>query len=68
MDEIRLARYDDIPQLAGLLAQLFAQEAEFTPAPQRQIEGLRRIIGDASVGRILVAVDAGAAVGMVNLL
>ena len=43
MDEIRLAKYDDIPQLAALLAQLFAQEAEFTPAPQRQIEGLRRI-------------------------
>ena len=68
MDEIRLAGPEDIPQLAALLAQLFAQEAEFTPAPQRQIEGLSRIVGDAAVGRILVAVNAGKAAGMVNLL
>jgi GNAT superfamily N-acetyltransferase len=68
MSEIRLAGLDDIPQLAALLGELFAQEIEFTPDRARQVEGLGRIIADASVGKILVGIQAGRAVGMVNLL
>lgn len=68
MDEIRPAGPDDVPQLASLLAQLFTQEAEFTPDNRRQIEGLRRSIGDPAIGKILVAIADGKAVGMVNLL
>jgi GNAT superfamily N-acetyltransferase len=68
MNEVRLAVQDDIPQLVSLLGQLFAQEAEFTPDRASQIEGLRRIIGDPTIGKILVATADGKAVGMVNLL
>jgi GNAT superfamily N-acetyltransferase len=68
MCEIRQATLDDIPALAELLSALFAQEAEFKPQTALQEEGLRLIITDPAVGRILVASKGGTAVGMVNLL
>lgn len=58
----------DIPRLCELLAHLFEQEHEFRPDPERQTAGLRRIIDDDSVGRILVLRDGGEPIGMVNLL
>ncbi len=58
----------DIPDLCGLLALLFAQEAEFAPDAGKQARGLRLVIEDPRVGRILVARADDAVVGMVNLL
>ena len=51
-----------------MLAVLFAQEAEFQPSSELQAAGLARIIGDSSVGVILVAGDGADVKGMVNLL
>ena len=34
--EIRRACLDDVPQLCSLLAELFTQEADFTPDAERQ--------------------------------
>lgn len=63
-----VARMDDIPELVGLLALLFEQEAEFTPDREAQVRGLTKIIADEHAGFIMVARDAGRIVGMVNIL
>jgi len=68
MASIDTAGEADIPQLCDLLALLFAQEADFMPDRARQERGLRMILGDPRVGRILAAREDGRVVGMVNLL
>lgn len=65
---IRCAGEDDIPALCGLLGQLFAQEAEFTPDPAAQQRGLHAIVSDAQKGQILVACQDECIVAMVSLL
>ncbi|NUM55889.1 MAG: GNAT family N-acetyltransferase [Candidatus Hydrogenedentes bacterium] len=62
------ATLDDVPELAELLGILFAQEVEFEPDAARQREGLRRIVSDPNVGRVLVWREDGRARGMANLL
>jgi len=68
MSTIAIATQDDIPRLTELLTVLFTQEADFTPDPSRQAEGLRHIIENPAVGHILVLWDRAAIIGMVNLL
>jgi GNAT superfamily N-acetyltransferase len=68
MTPIRLAVEGDISQLCGLLAELFAQEAEFSPDAAVQARGLRAIIASADTGSILVAEEHGRIIGMVSLL
>lgn len=68
MAMIDAATEADLPQLCDLLTLLFTQEADFTPDRARQERGLRMILGDARVGRILIARDGDRAIGMVNLL
>jgi GNAT superfamily N-acetyltransferase len=68
MDLIGPATADDIPSLAGLLAVLFAQEADFRPDREKQERGLRLILDSPGVGTIFVARDGGEVVGMVSLL
>lgn len=58
----------DVPALCALLAELFAQEAEFDPDVQTQARGLQRIIEDPVVGTVLLARRGDAVLGMVNLL
>jgi len=65
---IEQATLADIPALSALLSTLFAQEAEFTPAPEAQTKGLTRIISNPELGAIVVARDAEGIMGMVNLL
>jgi GNAT superfamily N-acetyltransferase len=65
---VRPATLDDVPALAALLGQLFAQEAEFSPDPVLQARGLTALIGDKGSGRILVAEKDSRPVGMVNLI
>ncbi len=62
------ARPADVPALADLLGLLFAQEAEFAPDRERQIAGLRAIVGHPEVGTVLVLRDADGIAGMVNVL
>jgi GNAT superfamily N-acetyltransferase len=62
------ATLDDVPALSELLSVLFTQEPEFTPNLTAQDRGLREIIGNPSIGTVLLARDAHHVVGMVNLL
>ena len=65
---IREARLDDIPRLCALLAELFAQEADFAPDAERQRRGLRLILDNPACGRVYCASQSGAIVGMVTIL
>ena len=47
---------------------LFAQEAEFTPEPQKQRFALSAILADPGLGRIFVARDGERIVAMATLL
>ena len=66
--EIRLANEPDLPELVGLLNELFTQDIEFEPDYATQESGLRKIIGNHEVGDILVLVIDGKIIGMVSLL
>ena len=65
---IEIAQPSDIPHLCRLLTILFTQEEDFHPDEAAQSRGLGRIIADPQIGQILVARQAGAVIGMVNLL
>jgi GNAT superfamily N-acetyltransferase len=66
--QIAPATLADIPQLCGLLAILFNQEAEFSAESARQASGLRQIIEHRERGRILVMREQERLLGMANLL
>jgi GNAT superfamily N-acetyltransferase len=70
--EVTPATKADLPAMAELLGFLFAQEREFTPNPERQHRGLRRIMDNPAVGTLMAARDAtrapGRVIGMANLL
>lgn len=68
MVTVRPATIADVPALCGLLAHLFAQEAEFSPDAATQSRGLRQIIEAPDSGTILLLSDGAEAIGMVNLL
>jgi len=68
MVQIDTATTADIPQLGELLDILFTQEVDFIPDRAKQERGLRLIIEQPEVGRILVARDGREVIGMVNLL
>ena len=58
----------DLPQLVELLGILFAQEAEFTPDPEKQKKGIEAILADPKVGKIYVAREGKKILGMASLL
>ena len=58
----------DIPVLCQLLEVLFSQEAEFSPDPEAQRQGLDKIIRHPEIGHILVARENGQVLAMVTLL
>ena len=66
--EIRRAFRDDIPQLCALLAELFAQEADFSPDGERQRRGLELLLDNPELGRVYCASESDVVVGMVTLL
>lgn len=65
---IREASPDDVPELAAFLAALFSQERDFRSDREKQSRGLRLILDQPHVGRILVILREGVVAGMVNLL
>lgn len=66
--QITKAELSDVPELNGLLTILFSQEAEFTPNPELQAQGLSQIIDNPEAGYIVVAKEQNKIIGMVNVL
>ena len=68
MIRIEQATTEHIPQMADLLAVLFSEEVEFRPDREKQIRGLRMIIGAPERGNLFIATEEDEVVGMVSLL
>lgn len=62
------ASEQDLSVMAGLLAELFAQESDFHPDHARQLAGLRLILNHPERGRLFVARVDGEVAGMANAL
>ncbi len=65
---VREATVNDIPQLCGLLAILFTQEADFKPDARKQARGLRLLLEQPETGRIYCATGGKTVIGMVSIL
>lgn len=68
MIAIDFAKEDDLPQLADLLAELFTLESDFQPDRDKQLRGLRLILGEPALGRLFVLRVDGQVAGMANAL
>jgi GNAT superfamily N-acetyltransferase len=68
LTRIESATIEDLPVLAELLMDLFAQEPDFRPNYNNQMRGLRLILEQPSRGRIFVLRSANKIIGMINLL
>jgi GNAT superfamily N-acetyltransferase len=68
MIAIDFAKEDDLPQLADLLAELFTLESDFQPDRDKQLRGLRLILGEPALGRLFVLRVDGQVAGMTNAL
>lgn len=68
MTVFRTATAADIPVLCDLLAELFAQEAEFSPDPSKQASALQVILDNPNVGCLFMAEKGDQVVAMVNIL
>ncbi|MDD4912817.1 MAG: GNAT family N-acetyltransferase [Sideroxydans sp.] len=66
--DIEFATEEDLPQLADLLAELFALESDFQPDREKQMRGLRLILNDPAIGRLFVLRVDGKVTGMANAL
>ncbi len=64
MLRFRLAAYSDLPALADLLGELFAQEREFSPDRTAQMRGLALLMERDPDVRIMVAELDGQVAGM----
>ena len=65
---LRDAREEDVPAMAGLLSELFSLEKDFRPDPDKQMRGLRLLLKQPHLGRLFVASTDDGIVGMVSLL
>jgi GNAT superfamily N-acetyltransferase len=63
---IEFAQPADLEAMTGLLGELFAQEADFRPDPDRQRRGLRLILDNPAFGRLFVLKVDGVVAGMAN--
>jgi GNAT superfamily N-acetyltransferase len=70
MIRIEQATTEHIPQMADLLGVLFSEEVEFRADREKQIRGLRMIVGAPERGNFFVATEdeTGDVVGMLSLL
>ncbi|MEO0587993.1 MAG: GNAT family N-acetyltransferase [Planctomycetota bacterium] len=66
---VRDATDADVPVMASLLGELFAQEVEFRPDRTKQEAGLRAVLHAPHAGRLIVAeADDDGVVGVATLL
>lgn len=65
---LRDAREEDVPAMAGLLSELFSLEKDFRPDLDKQMRGLRLLLKQPQLGRLFVASTDDGVVGMVSLL
>jgi GNAT superfamily N-acetyltransferase len=68
MESIERATLNDVASLAGLLAILFTQEADFAADGSKQERALRAIIENPGTGVIFIARNGSVPAGMVSLL
>lgn len=68
MIAIDFAKEDDLPQLADLIAELFALESDFRPERDKQLRALRLILNEPASGRLFVLRVDGRVAGMANAL
>jgi GNAT superfamily N-acetyltransferase len=65
---VRPARSEDISQMCGLLADLFALEVDFVPDSSRQVRGLELLLNDRTgCSLMLVAVSGHEVLGMCSV-
>lgn len=64
---VRAATREDLPAMVGLLGELFAVEADFTPDPQAQHRGLALMLESPATRRVLVAETQDRVVGLCSL-
>ncbi len=65
--KIRRAYQSDIPQICDLLTELFAIEADFIAAPDKQARGLQLLLEDKNGSLVLVASVENEVVGMCSV-
>ena len=65
---IDFATADDLESMADLLAELFTLESDFKPERRKQIAGLRLILENPDIGRLVVVRIDGRVAGMANAL
>jgi GNAT superfamily N-acetyltransferase len=58
----------DVPAMLELLAELFRQERDFRPDPDKQLRALRLILANPEKGHLFVARTRGRVVGMATVL
>lgn len=68
MNLLRLAAFEDIPELCNLLKILFEQEEEFCFDQDKQENALKTLLGSPSLGHILIIEEMSKVVGMVTIL
>jgi GNAT superfamily N-acetyltransferase len=66
--KIGFAVADDLPQMADLLAELFALEKDFRPDREKQMRGMRTILDEPELGKLFVLRVDGHVAGMANAL
>jgi GNAT superfamily N-acetyltransferase len=66
--KIDFATASDLPELAGLLAELFTLESDFVPDRAMQLRGLALILDNPACGQLFVLRDGSQIIGMVNAL
>jgi ribosomal protein S18 acetylase RimI-like enzyme len=65
--EVREADTGDLDDICRLLTMLFEQEADFEPDYERQLRGVKAILGKPERGVFLVIREAGRVAGTVGL-
>lgn len=63
---VDFAGQDDLPAMVDLLVELFSQEHDFVPEPDKQRAGLRLILDHPDMGRLFVLRVDGRVAGMAN--
>ena len=56
---VRQATHEDIPQMCGLLSELFSIEADFSPDSQKQAKGLELLLSDKTGASIVLVAEQG---------